>query len=109
MLKFYNELYIMIAYSNPFSVLENNNGDLSELDTKVRNFATGGYQTMWHIGIIGFIVSLVLIAIDIAWSRGKKSNENKSKLGIIIGCLIIFSSVITLIGWANDAGSAILK
>lgn len=109
MLKFYYKLYIMVAYSNPFSVLENNNGDLADLDTKTRNFATGSYQILWQIGIICFILSFVLIAIDIAWSRGKKSNENKSKLGIVIGCLIIFSSVITIIGWANDVGSKILR
>lgn len=97
--------YGLLSYDNPFSVLDENGGKLDKVYTFSKQAASGLYRVLWHAGMVGFVISVILVGIFIMRVKnGKMEAENKMKFEIVIGCIIVFSMAITLISWANDWG-----
>lgn len=95
----------LLAYDNPFSVLDSNGGQLDKAYTFSKQAASGLYRVLWHAGVAGFVISIILVGVFFMRIKsGKMATENKTKFEIVIGCLIVFSMAVTLISWANDWG-----
>lgn len=95
----------LLSYDNPFSVLDNNGGQLSKAYTFSKQAASGLYRVLWHAGVAGFVIAIILVSILVMKVKGgKMAAENKTKFEIVIGCLIVFSMAVTLVSWANNWG-----
>lgn len=93
---------------NPFSVLDRGGTELSSLDSALRNGYSSMYTLMMHVGVIGFIFSLMIAFITFnKFSKGNSNGEMKEKIYIIFVCMAIFFSIITCLSFAQQFGKKI--